>query len=244
MNRKRILIVDDDRELSEVLKLRLEAFGWEVECAASGSEALRMINENPPDAVISDFYLGDTTGAELFEKIRNTEKTKSIPLILLSGKTKTPELLNQLTKSSVIFVQKPYGAEELLHAIENAESHLSSAKRLLVIDDEEDILSSLSDFFSEKGYKVQTAHDGIEGLDEIKKEKPDVIILDLFMPRMNGFAFMDEMRKHADLSLIPVIVVSGHYKEDIIPREKKPQAFFEKPFAPEQIVEKIKHLLS
>ena len=87
---------------------------------------------------------------------------------------------------------------------------MNQSKNVLVIEDEELIRESLQLALESEGYKVQTAQNGAEGLDLLKKQKsPCVILLDLMMPVMNGWQFLDEVSKRNDTSEIPIVVVSA-----------------------------------
>ena|SRR3989338_9780238 len=82
-------------------------------------------------------------------------------------------------------------------------------KKILIIEDEEIILNLLEKKLSREGYDVSSARDGLEGLKMMREKKPDLILLDIIMPRMGGFEVMEEMQKDGELKKIPIIVVSN-----------------------------------
>ena len=88
------------------------------------------------------------------------------------------------------------------------------AKKLLIIDDEEDILTYLVTVFEENGYEVNTASDGKEGLKKLGHDKPDLICLDLLMPNKSGIAFYRAIRKDSSFKEIPVVILTGFNKND------------------------------
>ena len=119
------------------------------------------------------------------------------------------------------------------------------AKRILIVDDEEDPRTYLEVLFQENGYETATAADGDEALPKTKEFKPDLITLDIIMPRETGVKFYRSLHKDPALSKIPVIILSGvtRYKE-LFARDHatmpKPFAFVEKPFDKEALLAKVK----
>lgn len=92
-------------------------------------------------------------------------------------------------------------------------------KLILVIDDDPDICTSLSAIFTDDGYRVITAKNGQEGLDRARADQPDVILLDVMMPVLDGYGFLDAQRADPSISDIPVIVLSAGLMLDRIPKE-------------------------
>lgn len=129
----------------------------------------------------------------------------------------------------------------------------SSEKKILVVDDEPDILNFLSACIEDAGFMVETAKDGIEALEKVAAGPPDLITLDLVMPRRSGIRVMRELREHPEWSAIPVIVITAHARdefgrEDIralsafAPR-MRPRRTIEKPVTPEKLVQAICEIL-
>ncbi|MDO8436486.1 MAG: response regulator, partial [bacterium] len=82
-------------------------------------------------------------------------------------------------------------------------------KTVLIIEDEELIIQLLQKKLTKEGYNVLVARDGVEGLKEIKEKMPDLILLDIIMPRMDGFSVMEEAQKDKEMKKIPIIIVSN-----------------------------------
>ena len=114
------------------------------------------------------------------------------------------------------------------------------AKKILIIDDDPIVVRYLKNIFTENGYETCTAGSGVEGTDVVKKEKPDLITLDLQLPGEWGPRFYRKLRKDKDLKGIPVIVISGidgdHAVKDAI-------AFMAKPFDPEKLIGIVKNTI-
>jgi len=122
-------------------------------------------------------------------------------------------------------------------------------KRILVVDDEADVRNFLKAALLEAGFEVITAEDGNLALEEIKKQLPDLISLDLVMPKKSGAKFYHELIKKKEWSKIPIIIVTGHARDDLGKSDLKeltmsgPGIYLEKPVKPNNYIAAIKSLL-
>jgi CheY-like chemotaxis protein len=122
-------------------------------------------------------------------------------------------------------------------------------KTILVVDDEEDVRRFLSMALTEAGFRVVTANDGFEALEQVKKEKPDLISLDLVMPKKSGVKFYRDLVKSKQFSKIPIIIVTGHARDDLGRADLKeltmsgPGIYLEKPVKPANYIAAIKQIL-
>jgi len=118
-------------------------------------------------------------------------------------------------------------------------------KRILVVDDEEGIVKVVKMYLEYHDYEVITASDGQEGLDKAKTEKPDVIVLDLMLPRMNGYKVCGLLKKDTRYAKIPVILFTAKAQEKDVKlgEEVGADAYITKPFEPEVLLSKIEELL-
>ena len=114
-------------------------------------------------------------------------------------------------------------------------------KKILVVDDEPDILALVTARLVKAGYQVAVASDGLEGLDKAEKERPDLILVDISMPRMNGFQMVQFIRADASLQEIPVIVITAtRQKDEAAWREQVGvDLFILKPFEAKELIEKV-----
>lgn len=116
------------------------------------------------------------------------------------------------------------------------------AKRILIVEDEELIAELLEKKLKKEGYEILVAKDGEEGLILIKKEKPDLILLDIVMPKMGGFEVMEEMQKDEELKKIPVIIISNSGQPVELERAQKLGArdwLIKTEFDPKEVIEKV-----
>ena len=125
-------------------------------------------------------------------------------------------------------------------------------EKILVVDDDPDILDALAMILESQGYQVVTARDGVEGLANLKAEKPDLMILDLLMPKMDGFAVHKELQdpkwsKHRDM---PILILTSVREEASRRRyeletgaELDVEDYLEKPFPPDILLERVGRLI-
>lgn len=115
--------------------------------------------------------------------------------------------------------------------------------RVLIVDDDEDMQALLQTVLERQKYEVVTAEDGIAALQELEKEAPDLIVLDLMMPRMDGYAFTEELRQRGLQSTIPIIVLSA----DVNAKQKADQlgadSYIAKPFDVRDLMDEISHFI-
>lgn len=123
------------------------------------------------------------------------------------------------------------------------------SKRILVVDDESDVRQFLSTALMAAGFDVVTASDGFEALEEIKKQPPDLISLDLVMPKHSGVKLYRDLAKNKAWNKIPIIIVTGHARDDLGKADLKeltmsgPGIYLEKPVKPDNYIAAIKKTL-
>jgi CheY-like chemotaxis protein len=122
-------------------------------------------------------------------------------------------------------------------------------RTVLVVDDEEDVRNFLELALLEAGFEVETAGDGNEALEKVKQQKPDLISLDLVMPKKSGARFYRELSKRKEWAKIPIIIVTGHARDEIGKADLReltmsgPGIYLEKPVSPPRYVSAVKRLL-
>ena len=122
---------------------------------------------------------------------------------------------------------------------------MGEKKRILIVDDERDIVKALTIRLRGAGYEIVTAFDGAQGIFMAHKEKPDLILLDIRMPAGNGFSVAEKLKQSADTLAIPVIFLTGSPEKN---SEEKAMAvgarfYVKKPYDPEELLDAIKRAL-
>jgi DNA-binding response OmpR family regulator len=122
--------------------------------------------------------------------------------------------------------------------------------RVIVVDDDPDILDALTTILSTQPYALETARDGVECLDKVRQQTPDLIVLDLLMPKKDGFAVVRELRENPRFAGIPVLILTS-VREDASRRRYEletglamdVQDYVEKPVSPQDLLDRVKNLL-
>jgi DNA-binding response OmpR family regulator len=125
---------------------------------------------------------------------------------------------------------------------------METKKKILIIDDEEDVVTYLSAFFTDNGFETLSAVNGKEGFEKAKSEKPDIITLDVSMPEESGVKALRDLQNNESTMNTPIIMVTGvstDMKRFIETRKQvhPPEGYFEKPIDREALLKKIKELL-
>lgn len=120
-----------------------------------------------------------------------------------------------------------------------------SRKRILFVEDEMDLLEMVSFRLEQKGYEIITATNGKEGLDKARKEKPDLILLDLMLPEKSGYEVCRTLKSDTQTKVIPIIILTARASiaEEQLCYECGTDDYITKPFVPDDLVTRIKKLL-
>ncbi len=214
---KRLLIADDDSGVQEFLKNFLGTKGFIVETAGNGKEALAMVAKSPPHLLILDLLMPDVDGFSVLEQLRENPKTLDLPVIILTSKDLTKEDLQRLTSAVKTISKDKLNKEAFLHQIEGAlagqqersTTELPLSNHILVVEDNEIASEQIVAALQENGFEVAVAKDGVEGLAHVKRSIPAGIILDLMMPRVDGFQVLEQIRSRPETARIPVLILTA-----------------------------------
>ncbi|MCX5713543.1 MAG: response regulator [Candidatus Omnitrophica bacterium] len=121
-----------------------------------------------------------------------------------------------------------------------------SKKRILLVDDEEDLVKTVSFRLEANGYEVTSAYNGLEAMDKAHKEKPDLIILDIMLPKMDGYKVCGLLKNDSRYKETPIIMFSARAQESDMKmgEEVGADAYITKPFEPKTLLDKISELLN
>lgn len=204
-----ILVIEDEPRSAELISIYLSQAGYRVAHAADGDEGLRLAGELKPCAITLDIMLPKKDGWQVLTALKENPATRDIPVIISSM---VDEKIMAYDLGAVDYVVKPLDRKELVVKLEalRASGKLRSAtSRILVIDDHSKTLDLIYAFLEHNGYDVQGTTSGAEGLEWMKTNHYDAVILDLMMPQMSGFDVLDEMKRHPWGENIPVIVYTA-----------------------------------
>jgi len=200
-----VLVIDDDPEAQEIVERFLRKDGFEVVTAGSGEEGLHLAHQLQPAAITLDVMMPDMDGWSVLRALKADPVLNDIPVIML---TMVDDKSKGYSLGATDYLTKPVDRGQLHHALTNYCTPGEPCKALLVEDDQatrEIMVRTLE----EADWHVSEAGNGREALDQLAREIPQVILLDLMMPVMDGFDFLIEMRANADWQDIPVIVLTA-----------------------------------
>lgn len=200
-----VLVIDDDPEAREIVAHFLRKDGFQVATAASGEEGLRLAHKIRPAAVTLDVMMPDMDGWSVLRALKADPVLRDVPVVML---TMVDDKSKGYSLGATDYLTKPVDRQRLHDALSR---YLVAGKpgRVLVIEDDKAIREMMSRSLAKAGWQVAEAGDGREGLDQLGREKPDLILLDLMMPVMDGFDFLLEMRSSPEWKGVPVIVLTA-----------------------------------
>ena len=250
-DQKRILIVEDDNVLRDVLGEKLEKNGYLVEKAQDGLVAMEKIHANKPDAVLLDILMPHMNGIEVLEELHKDPLFQGIPVVIISNSGQPVEIERARELGAREFLIKAvFDPNEVLEkvrkvmeddgtapqgewgvrtqnitgagAIANVEA-LSPEKEdnpqkevfVLVVEDDKFLRELLVRKLASAGFDVQNAIEGTAAFAILEKRKPNIILLDLILPEMDGFEILTRIKADPKNADVPVIILSNlGQKED------------------------------
>jgi signal transduction histidine kinase/CheY-like chemotaxis protein len=199
-----VLVVDDDATVRELVERHLERAGFAVVTARDGREGLRLVRELRPAAVTLDIMMPDLDGWTVLAAIKGDPALAGTPVVLMSI---VEEKSRGFALGAADYLVKPVDRGKLVETL--AIICGASAGHALLVDDDEVVRRSVRQALEPIGWKVIEAENGQVAVEAIITARPDVIILDLMMPKMDGFEFLDEFRARPDWQGIPVVVITA-----------------------------------
>jgi len=201
-----ILAIDDNEHVVEILQENLGDAGYQVVGAATAADGLARARELRPAAITLDIILPDRDGWQVLHELKQDPVTWDIPVIVLSV-VERRALGFQLGATD--YLVKPFDSEALISTLQRVTKSGSPVRRLLVVDDDPDVQQMVTQLLEEEPVEIMAVTDGLEALAHIGRHRPDAILLDLMMPRLDGFGVLARMRQDPDLADIPVVVLTA-----------------------------------
>lgn len=226
-----ILIANSDHRFTEILKGVLSAYRHEVEWTRTGEEALRAFEEHRPSVVLLDLTILGLPGLEVLAKMRASDPT--VPVMILTGDVKI-EVEDRAREMGVTDVlRKRLKMDVIMEAVNRALQRAGRPARIeatppepvlvgpegrpatiLLVDDEAEIGALLGEFLRRRGYVVKIAQSGETALEMIRAEPPDLVLLDIYMPGLNGVEVLRRLRREG--SNVGVIMVTASQEEPLL----------------------------
>ena len=209
-----VLLVEDDDELASVIATVIQQQGYQFTRAGMLSRAKELLLEVIPDVVILDLTLPDGDGLDFLEYLRSDPATVDIPVIVSTGQQMQEKTIGNA--AIVDWLMKPFDTSRLSSSVERALRYPGKCK-VLVVDDDSDTRMVLSAQLRSSGLNCIEAKDGLEAIYLTRTESPDLIVLDVQMPHLDGFKVI-EVLKNEDARSTPLVIYSGR---DLSAAERK-----------------------
>ena len=196
------LVVDDDPGACEILGRNLEAQGYRVITAGDGEEGLRLATEHRPAIITLDVIMPHTDGWSFLNRLKADPTLASIPVIMVSV---LEDDRTACALGAAHYLSKPVDQDRLRTILEPYRGR----RCVLLVEDDPAARSMTRRLLEKQGWSVVEAGNGRVALDRMNDSPPDLILLDLMMPVMDGFEFAAELRRREDWRAVPVIVLTA-----------------------------------
>jgi len=237
-----VLVVDDDATARELIAEQLKAEGFSVATAAGGLEGLKLAKDLRPIAITLDVMMPDLDGWSVLAALRQDPELAEIPVIMI---TILDEHRRGVALGAAGYLTKPIDRERL-HRMVSRFRASARPTRVLLVEDDKDQRERLRGWLQGEQWVVQESANGREALTRLQADKPDVILLDLMMPEMDGFAVVAALQKEPRWRDIPVIVITAR-DLDAKDRERLnsgvQSVLVKETFRPRELVERIRQLV-
>ena len=198
-----VVVVDDDPTVHDLLSQLLTREGYAVALAATGVEGLNLVRELKPAAIILDIKLPDLDGWTVLAALKGNPELADIPVIVL---TIVDDRARGYALGAAEYLVKPIDRKRLRGMLEK---YCGRQGQILLVEDDELTRETTRDLVVQHGFAVVEAANGREALDRLAEGLPDLVLLDLLMPEMDGFDFLEEVRRRPAWRTVPVIVLTA-----------------------------------
>ncbi|MGA7626180.1 MAG: response regulator [Candidatus Acidiferrales bacterium] len=205
----RVLVIEDDSVAWQLIDTQLTSAGYEAVHCDEPQRAAELAAELQPDAITLDLLMKPINGWEVLTALKSDERTAKIPVIVVS-------IVDQPAVGAILgaddYLVKPVERAALLGAIERCLSTRkvpASARPILVVEDDAPTRELISELLASQGFEVITAADGAQARASVAASLPELVILDLLLPKSNGLELLSEWRADSRTSDLPVFVLTS-----------------------------------
>lgn len=216
-----ILIVEDEQLLLDVIARKLESSGMSAISCRSGREALEVLEsaKELPHVIWLDYYLKDMNGLEFMNALKANKRWLHIPTIVVSNSASPINVSHMLALGvKKYYLKAEHRLDDIIDAIKEIvqkenKTTMEKSKKILIVDDEVLVIKALTKKLKESGFEVEEALDGQEALLKVEKEKPDLILLDIIMPKLDGISVLKRLKESKATQNIPILILTNLYDD-------------------------------
>ncbi|MGB7211048.1 MAG: response regulator [Gemmatimonadales bacterium] len=262
----RVLVVDDDPTMAQVFASLVPNGEFNAQIAGTAAEADALIRSEHFDLVLLDLFLPDEDGRRLLSRWRAAPDTATLPVFVLSAQLGIDVKTECFTLGADAYFEKPIepamvaaavasrlarGAPETLArlptppSVIEAPTKLVAAARVLLAEDDPLIADIVTHRLGKAGHRVTHVRNGVAAIAAIQRDRPDLLILDIKMPEMDGIEVLQRIRAEMAVPRLPIIIVTALSDEEDIVRGFSLGAddYLVKPFSPAELAERVDRLL-
>lgn len=203
----KVLVIDDDPSVCELISRSLLKDGFQVSVANSGANGLQMAKDLRPDVITLDVMMPEMDGWAVLNKLKNDRELSQIPVVMV---TIVDDKNLGYALGATEYLTKPVNRDHLASILQRYQSS-HNQQSILVVEDDQPSREMLSRMLQKDGWTVFEAENGQAGLKMVIENHPNLILLDLMMPEMDGFEFTTHLRCNPDWNDIPVIVLTAKH---------------------------------
>jgi signal transduction histidine kinase/CheY-like chemotaxis protein len=200
-----VLVIDDDAVSQDLVRSMLTKEGYRITIAGGGEEGLRLAKELRPDIITLDISMPRMDGWAVLSALKADPELAEIPVVLL---TMVENKSMGFALGASEYLTKPVNRERLITVMKKYSASRSGSS-VLVVEDDPGARDVVRMMLEKDGWRVRTADNGRIALDAVAEEMPGLILLDLMMPEMDGFTFLEEFRRSETAAAVPVIVLTA-----------------------------------
>jgi signal transduction histidine kinase/DNA-binding response OmpR family regulator len=213
-NAASVLVIDDEPTARDMIRRMLQKEGYHVVTAANGLDGLTLASEMKPDVITLDIMMSGMDGWSVLSKLKADPIVAAIPVVVIT-------IIDDRNLSFALgasdYLTKPIDRERLSEVLRRVRS-TGSVKSVLIVEDDPGARKMMRRLFEKEGWSVSEAENGRVGLDAIAAHTPGLVLLDLMMPEMDGFEFIEHLRKRSDGVDVPVVVLTA---KDLTERDRQ-----------------------
>ncbi len=203
------LVVEDDLKSADLIRVQLEAHGFSVVHAASAEEALQLVTRQPLQLITLDIMLPNMDGWGFLARLKKVPELRRIPVVIISI---VADRTKGFALGAAAVMEKPMSRQELYESLVGLGLFPvveGASLRVLVVDDDPKAVELIAVRFTGLASEILRAYGGAEAIEIATRELPDLIVLDLMMPDVNGFEVVEALRVHLETARIPILVVTA-----------------------------------